>query len=95
MEVYMLNTKVVSLSFAITVVLIYLLCALFAYLSPLVFLALINTWAHGVDLTKIIVSGPPTAAGILIGIISIFIVSYFAGAVFSVIYNKLCGETKA
>lgn len=91
----MLNTKVVSLSFALTAVLFNLLCALFAYLSPITFLALINTWAHGTDLTKIAASGPPTAAGFLIGIISIFIVSFFAGAVFSIIYNKLIGETKA
>ncbi|MBI5885688.1 MAG: hypothetical protein HZB85_03795 [Deltaproteobacteria bacterium] len=91
----MLNTKVVSLSFALTVVLLYLLCALFVYLSPIGFLAFINTWAHGIDLTGIAASRPFTAADFLIGLVSIFIASFLTGAVFSVIYNRLSGETKA
>lgn len=90
----LLNTKAASLSFACTAAILYLLCALFVYLSPLAFLALINTWAHGIDLTEIAASRPFTATAFFTGLISIFVVSFLTGAVFSIIYNKLGGLSK-
>lgn len=83
----MLNIKSVSLSLAVTMEILYLACALFSYLFPKGILLLFNTWAHSIDLTGIASTKPITLAGFFIGFITIFIVSYLTGAIFTGIYN--------
>lgn len=90
----MLNTKAVSLSFAITMVILYLLCALFVYISPQAFLAFLNNWAHGMDLTMIVSPRPFTFTSFIIGLVSIFIASLVFGYLFSAIYNALSRTAK-
>lgn len=89
----MLNSKAVSLSFAVTMEVIYLVCALFSYLSPQGILLLFNTWAHSIDLTKIASTKPPMFADFFIGFISVFVFSYITGAIFTGIYNAVVKRT--
>lgn len=95
MEAFMLNTKAISLSFAFTISILYLVCALFVYLWPLGFLSIINTWLHGIDLTIIAVARPFTFSGFFLGLISLFIASCAMGVVFSALHNALSGHEKA
>lgn len=83
----MLDSRVVSLSLAITMVMAYLVCAFFVYLFPTGTLLFFNTWFHGIDLTKIASSRPMAFIDFIIGFISTFLVSYLTGAIFTVIYN--------
>ena len=53
------NSKTVSLSFAVTMEIFYLVCAFFSYLFPNGILLLFNTWALSIDLTKIASTKPP------------------------------------
>ena len=85
----MLNSKAVSLSFAVTMEIVYLVCAFFSYLFPNVILLLFNTWAHSIDLTKIASTKPPMFTDFFIGFISIFVFSYITGAIFTGIYNAV------
>jgi len=84
-----LNSKAVSLSFAVTMEIFYLVCAFFSYLFPNVILLLFNTWAHSIDLTKIASTKPPMFTDFFIGFISIFVFSYITGAIFTGIYNAV------
>ena len=90
----MLNAKAVSLSFAITTVILYLLCSLFVYISSQGFSAFLNTWVHGLDLTMIVSLRPFTFTSFIIGFVSIFIASLAFGYVFSAIYNALSRTAK-
>lgn len=85
----MLNTKAVSISLILTADIVYLLCAFLVYISPVGFIAYLNSWFHGVDLTLIASQRPLTVIGLLTGLITISAASLMAGALFSMIYNKL------
>jgi hypothetical protein len=65
-------------------------CALAFYFFGSAALELFNTWAHGVDLSKIAASSPRTAAGFFVGLVSVFIFSYLSAALFALIYNAFC-----
>lgn len=86
---FMLNTKAVSISLILTADIVYLLCAFLVYISPVGFIAYLNSWFHGVDLTLIASQRPLTVIGLLTGLITISAASLMAGALFSMIYNKL------
>ncbi len=92
---FMLNAKAISLSFAATISILYLVCALFVYLWPMGFLSIINTWFHGIDLTIIAVAKPLALSGFFIGLVSIFIAGYVMAVVFSLIHNALSRFSKA
>ena len=85
----MLNSKAVSLSFAVTMEIFYLICAFFSDLFPNGILLLFNTWAHSINLTKIASTKPPMFTDFFIGFISIFVFSYITGAIFTGIYNAI------
>lgn len=84
----MLENKVVSLSFAVTAAIVYLVCAFFFYLFPEGSLDFFNTWFHGIDLAKAASNRAITAGGFFIGLISVFIASYIAGTIFTALYNS-------
>lgn len=86
---FMLNARAVSISLILTADILYLLCAFLVYISPVGFIAYLNSWFHGVDLTLIASQRPLTIIGLLTGLITISAVSLMAGALFSMIYNKL------
>lgn len=85
---FMLKTKAVSLSLTLTTDILYLLCAFLVYTWPMGFIAYLNAWFHGVDLTLIASQRPFTVIGLLTGLITISAASLVAGTLFSMIYNK-------
>ncbi|MBI5345348.1 MAG: hypothetical protein HZB83_08480 [Deltaproteobacteria bacterium] len=89
----MLNSRVVSLSFSLTMELIYVVCALFSYIAPDAVLYIVNTWVHAIDVTKIIAPKAMGLGGLIMGFITIFIGSYIAGAVFTAVYNALAKKS--
>lgn len=74
---------------AVTVGVVYVVCALAVALFPDGALAFFNTWAHGVDLT--IVKRPPTkpltAAEWVFGLVSVVVAGYLAGALYGWVRN--------
>ncbi|TAN64394.1 hypothetical protein EPN18_00205 [bacterium] len=61
----MIDVKAASLGFSFTVAAVYIVCALAFYFFGSAALELFNTWAHGVDLSRIAVSSPRTTVGFL------------------------------
>ncbi|HAG51964.1 MAG: hypothetical protein A2X87_06145 [Deltaproteobacteria bacterium GWC2_42_51] len=84
----MLNTKVVSLSLAITSAVLYIACAAAFMLFPIGTLKFFNTWLHGIDLTIIASEKPIRMVNILVGLINITVASVVTGIIFSTIYNS-------
>lgn len=85
----MLSTKVVSLSLAITGGVIFIICAVLVSIFPVGAIKVFNTWMHGLDLTPIISTKPISVTDIVIGLVSIMIVSAVVGVIFTAIYNSL------
>lgn len=85
----MLNSKAVSLSLSLTSAVLYIACAIAFMLFPVGTLKFFNTWFHGLDLTTIASTKPISLFGIIIGLVSILILSAVTGAIFTAIYNSL------
>jgi hypothetical protein len=69
---------------AVTVGVVYLVCALAVVLFPDGTLAFFSTWAHGVDLTlvKRTATKPLAAAEWIFGFVSIVVAGYVVGALY-------------
>lgn len=85
----MLSTKAVSLSLSVTSSVLYIACAIAFMLFPIGTLKFFNTWFHGLDLTIIASAKPISLFDIIIGLVSIMVVSAATGAIFTAIYNSL------
>ena len=74
---------------AVTVGVVYVVCALAVALFPDGTLALFNTWAHGVDLTLVQrpATKPLTAAEWIFGLVSAMVAGYLAGALYGWVRN--------
>ncbi|MBI3754622.1 MAG: hypothetical protein HY265_00460 [Deltaproteobacteria bacterium] len=83
----MLNSKAVSLSLSLTSAVLYIACAIAFMLFPIGTLKFFNTWFHALDLTTIASAKPTSLLNIIIGLVSIMIVSAVTGAIFTAIYN--------
>lgn len=79
---------------AVTVGVVYVVCALTVALFPDGTLAFFNTWAHGVDLT--LLKRPATkslaASEWVFGFVSIVVAGYLAGALYGWARNLFSGR---
>ena len=85
----MLNQKALSLGLAITMEALYIVCAFFFYIMPEWTLYFFNTLVHGVDLTKAASTKGTSFSDFVIGFLSVFVISYLAGVLFTALYNAL------
>ncbi|MBI3979655.1 MAG: hypothetical protein HY331_15855 [Chloroflexi bacterium] len=72
----------------------YVLCAVLALLAPSFFLALFQTWVHGLNLS-LLAAGVPlvTPAGFVVGLVTFTLIAWLFGAVWGALYNAL-GEAR-
>jgi len=79
---------------AVTVGIVYIVCAIAVALFPDGTLAFFNTWLHGVDLTlvKRPATKPLTAAEWIYGFVSAVTASFLAGALYGWARNLFSGR---
>ena len=79
----------VGLSLAGTVVVMYLLCALFVWVAPNGVESAVKVVSHGMNLNPVFEQPTSiTFAGILIGTVAVAIYFFVAGTLFGWIYNR-------
>ncbi len=82
-----INIRLFGLAFAITGALYYVGCMIvLATTSREGAIAFFNSILHGIDVTNIIRTSMP-AWEMVIGIVEVFVLSWFAGAIIASIYN--------
>lgn len=85
-----LNPVTTGLSLAITIGLLYLLCALIVAVAPGPSMALLGMMAHGLNIAPLTQQVPPmTLAGLLISLLFIMAYSFLAGLLFCWTSNAL------
>jgi hypothetical protein len=79
---------------AVTVGVVYVVCAIAVALSPDGALAFFNTWLHGVDLSlvKRPAAKPLAAAEWIFGFVSAVVAGYLAGALYGWARNLFSGR---
>ena len=81
-----LHPKAFANASALVVGALYLVCAALVAIAPDFFLSVANSWVHALDLTKIKAVNF-TAGKLLIGLVSITVVSWAVDYLFAVVYN--------
>jgi len=85
-----LNPVAIGLSLAITVGLLYLLCALVVAVAPGALSAAIGLVVHGLNLAPLTQQVPPVSpTAVLVGLLAIMVYSFVAGLLFGVVNNVL------
>lgn len=87
----MLKAKPFANALAITMAVVYVVCALAVAVSPNLFRAVATSWFHGVDLEAIWTGGP--RGNFFLGLISAVIFSWLFGYFLAWVYNKV-GKSK-
>ena len=79
---------------AITAV-VYVLCALLALAAPGLFLALFETWVHGLDLARIAPDGMlVTPLRFIVGLVTVTLAAWVFGWAWAALYNLLVGQAE-
>jgi len=65
---------------------LYLLCALWTLISRSSFMGVMNTWAHGVELSAL-PSKPLNFGTLLVGLITFVLAAWLTGYTFAKVYN--------
>ena len=78
---------------SITVLVSYVLCAVFWYAFPGAAVELLNGLFHGMDFRKIYVAAPFAIASFLYVLAVLAVWAYVLGAVYATIHNMLLGIT--
>lgn len=87
---YRLNPVVSGLTLAITVGLLYLLCALTVAIAPGALSAGLGLVVHGLNLAPLTQQVPPTSLpAVLAGLLAIMAYSFIAGLLFGLVNNVL------
>ena len=84
-----LNPFTVGLATALTFVVLNTLCAAAVALWPDGTLAVFNSFAHGLDFRAVKSTAPLGLGRFLMGLISIGVIGFFAGAIFAWSHNLL------
>jgi len=84
-----LNPLSVGLAAALTLMVINTLCAAVVAIWPDATLNIINSFAHGLDIRAVKSTEPMGLGRFLVGLISIGVIGFIAGAVFSWSHNLL------
>ena len=83
-----LNTNKVGLTLAITLVIVYIVCATLYWILPETLIGYANYLFHGIDIS-LIADKTMTLGNTIVGLILIFISSYLIGMLFAGLYNHL------
>lgn len=65
---------------------LYLICAVWTLTSKASFMGVMNTWAHGVDLSAL-PSKTPDVGVLLIGLVTFVLAAWVTGYAFAYLYN--------
>jgi len=85
-----LNPAATGLSLAITVGLLYLLCALVVAFAPDALMAALGLVAHGLNLAPLMQQvAPISPTAVLVGLLAIMAYSFVAGLLFGLVNNML------
>lgn len=85
------NPQATANAFAVVGGALYLICTLWTLLSRSSFIALMNTWTHGVDLASL-PSKPLDLGTILTGLITFVLSAWVTGYAFAYTYNYFAGK---
>jgi small-conductance mechanosensitive channel len=80
---------------AVTVALLYILCALAVALWPDGTIEFLNSWVHGVDLKAMKATTPMTFGKFLYGLVTIALVAFAVGVVYAWCYNFVHDRRRA
>jgi hypothetical protein len=87
----MLRPVPLANSSAIVAALLYVLCAVFVAVAPGIYLAVLRSWFHGVQLSPL--AGPGlSAGGLLLGITTLVATAWVSAAALAALYNRLGGR---
>ena len=85
-----LNPITIGLSLAITVGLLYLLCALAVAFAPGALMAALSLVAHGLNLAPLMQQvAPITLPAVLVGLLALMAYSFIGGLLFGLVNNAL------
>lgn len=85
------NPKATANSLAVVSGALYLICIVWTLLSRSSFIAVMNTWTHGVDLASL-PSKPLDFGTILTGLITFVLSAWVTGYAFAYTYNYFAGK---
>jgi len=74
-------------AFAVTIAIVYVVCAGWVVVSRSSFMGLAGSWIHGVDMEALPYTAP-TAAGLIFGFVTSVIAAWLAGYVLAWLYNQ-------
>ena len=83
------DTKKFPLALALTMGILYVLCAIVVWVAPDFALQLLGWVAHLVNVDKFAGDVAMTFGGVIIGLIEIFIYAYIAGWLFAWVYGRV------
>lgn len=83
-----------GLAAATTAGIIYVICAFLVSLWPAQTVAIFGSWLHGIDIAKISTLKPLAFGSFLVGLVSVMVVFYTAGALYAFLYNKCVAHCK-
>jgi len=74
-------------AFAVTIAIVYVVCAGWVVVSRSTFMGLAGSWIHGVNMESLPYTAP-TAAGLVFGLITAVVASWVAGYIFAWLYKQ-------
>ncbi len=77
-----------GLAFGLAVGILYTICAVLVALWPQQSIAIVNSWVHVIDLTKIAISPQITVGSFATGLVSIVVFAYAVGVIYAWAYNR-------
>lgn len=87
-----LNVWRIGAVLALTAAILNTVCAVAAYFDPDGFIAFVNSWSHGIDLSMIRSEKAWTAGDFLIGLVSVSLTGFVSGAIFAASYNLIAAR---
>lgn len=75
-------------AFAITMAVVYIICAAWTILNRASFMSFVGVWVHGVDLSALPYS-QPTLSGLVVGLVTATVAAWISGYLFAWLYKKL------
>ncbi|GEM_PF-1294674 len=83
-----------ALASSLTFGFFYSVCAVLVKAAPVQTISFFNSWFHGIDLTLVMSTRALTLGNFIIGLISIMVITYGAGALYAFLYNKCVDHCK-
>jgi hypothetical protein len=87
----MLRPVPLANSSAIVAALFFVLCAIFVAVAPGIYLAVLRSWFHGVQLSLVPGAGM-SAGGLMLGITTLVATAWVSAAALAALYNRLGGR---